>query len=105
MYTHWMSKKKWFNGGVHWSLNPGLLVNELVFGSRLPYDLFIDENGKLNSSIFSYVLCHKCNSKMVGNEMGVRHEGLATGSESTARSVVSTYLKLGTFGRFWLELC
>lgn len=51
-WTHWMV--------VHWLLNPGMAVNELVFGQRVPKVMLEDKTSPLPRHERSYVPCPHC---------------------------------------------
>jgi hypothetical protein len=45
---------------LHWVINPGLAVNELILGQRLPRDLFICKSCPKPLAWRSYVFCPSC---------------------------------------------
>ena len=51
-WKHWMI--------VHWMLNPGLAVNELVLGQRIPKIMLEDKSSPLPRHERSYVPCPHC---------------------------------------------
>jgi hypothetical protein len=64
---------------LHWVLNPGLAINELVFGQRVPKECTYCKNCGV-SDANSYVFCKKCNDfifygefkKKFGNYSGLK---------------------------------
>lgn len=62
---------------LHWVLNPGLCINELILGQRLPKATLIDETSDEPLSERSYVECPSCetihNLKLWGKGNGFRH--------------------------------
>lgn len=51
-WKHWMV--------VHWMLNPGLVINELVLGQRVPKIMLEDKTSPLPRHERSYVPCPHC---------------------------------------------
>lgn len=45
---------------VHWILNPSLVINELVFGQRIPKLMFVERGGKHLLSPQYWVPCPAC---------------------------------------------
>ncbi len=47
---------------LHWIINPGLAINELVFGQRIPKLCLIEKESKRSLSERTYVPCSHCNT-------------------------------------------
>lgn len=46
---------------VHWVINPGLAINELVFGQRIPKKTYIEQDTKVKSFLErQYLYCENC---------------------------------------------
>jgi hypothetical protein len=54
---------KWYHPLVlHWMINPGLAINELVFGQKVPRIMLIERNPEKPLSEKSFVPCPHCNT-------------------------------------------
>jgi len=58
---------------LHWVLNPGLAVNELAFGQRIPKVQLICEDCDEPLGARAYVPCPHCNAMIHGRSWGIKH--------------------------------
>ncbi len=47
---------------IHWIINPGLVVNELIFGQRIPKIILIEKDSKKSYAERSFIPCPHCNT-------------------------------------------
>lgn len=55
--------KKWnwkYPYMLHWVLNPGIAVNELILGQRMPKEVWVEKNSSLRLPEKSYIPCPHC---------------------------------------------
>ena len=53
---------KWTLLTIHWVLNPGVAINELFLGQRVPTKLYLDKNSKEPIAKKTYVKCPNCHT-------------------------------------------
>lgn len=53
-WTHWMM--------LHWLINPGLAINELILGQRVPKISYLDTTSSKSRAERSFVPCPHCNT-------------------------------------------
>lgn len=47
---------------LHWIINPGLAINELIFGQRVPRFTLVEKNTKKTLGERTYIPCPHCNT-------------------------------------------
>ncbi len=47
---------------LHWIINPGLFINECIFGQRVPKEMWIEKNSSKPLSEKTYIPCPHCHT-------------------------------------------
>src|SRR5262245_13602660 len=60
-YARWEELRNWRIALWHWRINPGLVVNEILLGQRVPRNMFVPVGSRVFApSRRTFVRCERC---------------------------------------------